>query len=107
ESIGEPHFYSYAIVPIDVENEVVKTSDVWTQEEEAELAITSGLYVMAFKQQFDKLDKLLEKIAEKHSLVGERIEMKANTQGNGYNTSYYFVTSGLTTLFELYHENPS
>src|SRR5699024_8510759 len=27
--------------------------------------------------------------------------------GNGYNTSYYFVTSGLTTLFELYHENPS
>src|SRR5699024_8003472 len=70
ESIGEPHFYSYAIVPIDLKNEEVMTDKVWSQEGEVEKGVRGGLYVMVFQEQFDKLDQLLEEIAEKYSLVG-------------------------------------
>src|SRR5699024_5172787 len=50
ESIGKPHFYSLAIVPIDAVNEVVGVDKVWSLEGEIEGAITSGLYVMAFQE---------------------------------------------------------
>src|SRR5690625_3394370 len=36
ESVGEPHFYSFAIVPIDIKNKEVKTDQVWSQEGQVE-----------------------------------------------------------------------
>src|SRR5690625_478094 len=46
ESVGEPHFYSFAIVPIDIKNKEVKTDQVWSQEGQVESALNSGLYVI-------------------------------------------------------------
>src|SRR5699024_7660393 len=88
ESIGKPHFYSLAIVPIDAVNEVVGVDKVWSLEGRVEGAITSGLYVMAFQEEFDNLDKYLEDIANKYSLLGKNMEVKAKTSGDGYNTPF-------------------
>src|SRR5690625_1542475 len=51
ESVGEPHFYSFAIVPIDLENKEVKTDQVWSQEGQIENAVQGGLYAMAFENE--------------------------------------------------------
>src|SRR5690625_1036241 len=106
ESVGEPHFYSFAIVPIDIKNEEVKTDQVWSQEGQVESALRGSLYVMAFEEEFANLDDYLEEIEEKYPIVGERIEMVENTQGGGYENRYYFVTSGFSSLYEKYLKNP-
>ena len=46
ESVSEPHFYTFAIVPVDVKNKEVKVDSVWSQEGQVENAIQSGLYAM-------------------------------------------------------------
>jgi hypothetical protein len=107
ESIGEPHFYSFAIVPVDVKNRKVKTDRVWSQEGQVEGAISGGLLVMAFEKEFAKLDAHLESIEDKHPVVGMNIEVAANVKGNGYRTPYYFVTTGLRSLLEMYLDNPA
>src|SRR5699024_1400673 len=85
ESIGKPHFYSLAIVPIDAVNEVVGVDKVWYLQGEIEGVINSSLYVIAFQEEFDNLDKYREDIANKYSLRGIKMEVIAKTAGNGYN----------------------
>lgn len=106
ESVGEPHFYSFAIVPVDIKNEEVKTGEVWSQEGQVEDAINSGLYVMAYEDEFANLDALLEEIEEEHPVVGQNIEVVENTKGNGYNTSYYFTKVTFDPLYKEYLKNP-
>lgn len=107
ESVGEPHFYSFAIVPVDIKNKEVQTDQVWSQEGQVEGAISSGLFAMAFEEEFGKLDSFLEGIAEEFPVVGERVEMIQNTQGTGYETPYYFITTGFRTILDMYLDNPS
>ena len=92
ESVGEPHFYTFAIVPIDVKNKKVETNRVWSQEGQVENAIQSGLYAMVFEQEFSKLDAYLEDVTLKYPVVGTPIEAVANVMGTGYSTPYYFTT---------------
>ncbi len=106
ESIGEPHFYAFAIVPIDVRNEVVKTDAVWSQEGQVESAIRSGLYVMAYEEEFARLDEFLEEIEDEYPVTGMNIEVAENTQGNGYNTPYYFPKAIFKPMYEEYLKNP-
>src|SRR5690625_1213560 len=73
ESVGEPHFYSFAIVPIHLENKEVKTDQVWSQEGQVEGALRGSLYVMAFEEEFAKLDDYLEGVQEEHPIVGMKI----------------------------------
>src|SRR5690625_3824022 len=68
ESVGEPHFYSFAIVPIDIKNEEVKVDQVWSQEGQVEDAIQGGLYAMAFEDEFAKLDEYLESITHEYPI---------------------------------------
>src|SRR5690625_26705 len=106
ESVGEPHFYSFAIVPIDIKNKEVKTDQVWSQEGQVEGALRGSLYVMAFEEEFAKLDDYLEGVQEEHPIVGMNIEVAENVKGNGYRTPYYFVTSGFSSLLQMYLESP-
>src|SRR5690625_151877 len=57
ESVGEPHFNTFAIVPIDLQNEEIKTDSVWSSDGQVEYAIKGGLYAMAFAYEFAKLDR--------------------------------------------------
>ncbi len=50
ESVGEPHFYTYAIVPIDVDQKEVNSENVWSQEGQVENAIITGIFAMIFDQ---------------------------------------------------------
>src|SRR5579875_1446088 len=108
ESIGEPHFHTFAIVPIASNSEII-TDDVWSQEGQVEDAIGTGIYAMIFDKEFTKLDQFLESFVKGHPVVGERIEAINNTGAEGYSTSYYYTSSAKETwglLFNKYMENP-
>lgn len=107
ESVGDPHFYSFAIVPVDIKNREVQTDQVWSQEGQVESAISSGLFAMAFEEEFARLDSFLEGIEEELPVVGERIEMIQNTQGAGYETPYYFITTGFRSILDIYLDKPN
>ncbi|WP_238343592.1 DUF1672 family protein [Gracilibacillus saliphilus] len=91
ESVGEPHFYTYAIIPIDVENEEVLEEDVWSQQNQVEDAITTGLYAYAHQQQFDELNTFIDSIANDFNLTGKTTEAIKNVGGAGFATNYYFI----------------
>jgi hypothetical protein len=110
ESVGEPHFYTFAIVPIDVNNKVVKTDRVWSQEGQVENAIQSGLYAMAYDQKFQKLDEYFNKLIKEYPVVGRPMEVVENVRADGFATPYYYMsTVGETfeSILEMYLENPN
>lgn len=109
ESVGEPHFYSFAIVPIDLDSKKVKTDEVWSQEGQVENAISGALYAMIFDQEFAKLDEYFESVTQGYPVVGTPIEAIENVGAKGYATSYYYI-SALDDIFDdlnkIYLENP-
>jgi hypothetical protein len=110
ESIGEPHFYTFAIVPVDSKNEVVRTDSVWSLEGEVEKGIKGGLYAMAYKEEFANLDQYLEGNTEKYPIIGKPVVAIENVLAYGYTTPYYFVSVAGGTfddLLGLYMENPN
>lgn len=52
ESKGEPHFFTYAVVPINVKEKKVMTDQIWADEFQVENAIKGGLYHMIFSEEF-------------------------------------------------------
>ena len=104
ESIGEPHFYTIAIVPIDLQNEEIKSDSLWTREGEVETAIKSGLYAMAFEEEFSTLDNYLEGFAEQHPVIGRSIEAIENVGGRGFTTPYYHIAATGEVFEELYNK---
>lgn len=110
ESLGEPHFYTFAIVPIDVDNEKVEADKVWSQEGQIEDAISTGLYAMIHDQEFSTLDNYLEKLTEESPIVGIRMEAVEKVGANGFATPYYYTSAAgeyFTELYNKYVENPS
>ncbi|MEC1891604.1 DUF1672 family protein, partial [Cytobacillus firmus] len=63
ESKGEPHFYTYAVVPIDELERKVMTERIWADEFQVENAIKGGLYSMIFKEEFNQLDDYFNSLA--------------------------------------------
>ncbi|WP_163530082.1 DUF1672 family protein [Halobacillus ihumii] len=109
ESIGEPHLYTFAIVPIDLDTKEVLTEQIWTREGQVEGAIKSGLYAMVFEKKVKNLDKYLEKFTSKHPITGVREEKNENVGGVGYMTPYYYITmfgEAFDPLYKMYLENP-
>src|SRR5699024_11358920 len=109
ESTGEPHFYTNAIVPIDVKNKLVHSSGVWSEEGQVEDGIRCGLYVMAIENDFGNLDRILENLAEEHPITGTPSIVTERVKGTGYATPYYFISSYADLfhdLFAMYVENP-
>src|SRR5690625_3914772 len=104
ESVGEPHFNTFAIVPIDLRNEEIKIDSVWSREGQVEFAIKGGLYAMAFEEEFAKLDDYLEDVAKEYDVIGTPIEVVRNVQAHGHSTSYYFISGAGDTFKKLYEE---
>jgi len=110
ESVGDPHFYSFAVVPVDLENETVKTDEIWTEEGQVEDGIKGGLYKMAFSEEFEQLDAFLESSTETYPIIGSPQAVIENVKGNGYTTPYYFVSTFgnvFKDIYNAYMEDPS
>ena len=110
ESVGTPHFYTYAVVPIDKENKTIKEEQIFTQEGEVESAITTALYAMIYEEEFENLDAYLNKLVSDYPVTGLPIEAVEKVGGNGYSSSYYFLDTTVDYIYEPYNayiENPS
>ena len=110
ESIGEPHFYTLAVVPIDVRKKILKTDNVFTQEGEVERAIVTAMYAMMYEEEFANLDAYLKKLVNENSVTGLRMEAVESVGGNRYSTPYYFVEYGEINKeapLSLYLDNPN
>ncbi|CAN7193332.1 DUF1672 family protein [Rossellomorea sp. LjRoot5] len=92
ESVGIPFIHTYAVVPIDVENNTVLADQVFSLEGEVENAITSGVYGCVFEDEFARLNDLLKEITKKQALSGKTPEAINNTKSFGYGNEYYFVS---------------
>jgi hypothetical protein len=108
ESIGEPHFYTYAIVPINGQKKVI-TEGIWTQEGQVEGSIMSGIYAMIYDKQLKELDNYLAKFVSAHPVTGVRDEAIQNTYSTGFTTPYYYITvldEAYDEFYESYLQNP-
>ncbi|WP_079708949.1 DUF1672 family protein [Paraliobacillus ryukyuensis] len=109
ESVGEPHFYTYAIVPIDKANESIRTDKVWSQEGQVEGAIIAGIYGMIMKEEFQHLNNLIEEINSKYNLTGLN-ERAIAIGANQYSTQYYFMNilpnGYFKFVYDKYIKNP-
>ncbi|MDQ0233514.1 DUF1672 family protein [Metabacillus malikii] len=110
ESVGEPHFYTYAVVPIDKQKKEVKFDNVFTQEGQVENAIKSGLYHLLYEEEFAQLDSYFTELQKKEAVVGRTVESLKKVGGVGYMTPNYFISpikdEALDTLYNSYIENP-
>lgn len=105
ESIYEPYFHTFVVVPIDEKQKSVKVDYLWTQEGEVERAIKGGLYVMAFERVFSRLDKYLNDVTSAFPVVGTPKKVIDNVKANGYMTPFYFISpfgNVFQKLFEAY-----
>ncbi|MEC5267520.1 DUF1672 family protein [Heyndrickxia coagulans] len=91
ESKKEPKFHTSVIVGIDLENK--KIGDVGAYEGSVEGAITTGLYVMAYEKEFQKLDEFCEEMVKKYTVIGMRQEAVNNTMDSGYATGFYYTST--------------
>ncbi len=112
ESTGPVHFYTTAIVPIDLSQKKVMKNEVVSLEGEVESAIRGGLYHLMFEKEFAELDQYLEKIVAENKVVGKTREAIEKVGGTGYMTPYYFITTSssdeaIKPVFDEYIKNPN
>lgn len=110
ESIGEPHFYTFAIVPIDVSQKKVHTDKVWSQEGQVENAIKTALFAMVFDEEVAVLDSYLENLSKTEPITGRTKEALENVSAAGYATPFYYTNTNrkeFDILLEHYFDNPN
>ncbi|WP_245911394.1 DUF1672 family protein [Paraliobacillus ryukyuensis] len=110
ESVGEPHFYTYAIVPIDKANESIRTDKVWSQEAAVEDAISAGIYGKVQEEKFHNLTTLIENVAKQYNLVGlqdEAISVGANLYSNEYYFTSIFDEEPFIKVLNNYLDDPN
>lgn len=108
ESIGEPHFQTFVVIPIDTQ-ENVRPDGIWTQEREVEGDIESGIYALIHEKKINNLNNYLNEFVKKHPVVGLREEAFKNTASTGYTTPYYYIITygdSLTPYLNQYLSNP-
>ncbi|WP_256860518.1 DUF1672 family protein [Paraliobacillus ryukyuensis] len=110
ESVGEPHFYTYAIVPIDKANETIMVDKVWSQEAAVERAISSSIYGMVMKDEFQQLNRFIESINAEYQLTGLNKKAIPVASGQNFSNSFYFMNVRtdryFEPIFEKYMQNP-
>ncbi len=110
ESIGEPHFYTFAIVPIDVSQKKVHTDKVWSQEGQVENAIKTALFAIVFDEEIEVLNRYLEELIKTEPITGRTHEALERVSAAGYATPFYYTnTTGdeFDILLDHYLENPN
>ncbi|MGG4166990.1 DUF1672 family protein [Rossellomorea vietnamensis] len=112
ESTDSPHFYTYAVVPINQSEERILSDRVFSQEGQVESAITEGLYRKIFYKEFECLDEYVKKIVKEEPVTGRTVESLQNVWGSGYMKPYYFLSSSVVNneaikpVYELYLKDP-
>ncbi|MCM3707412.1 MULTISPECIES: DUF1672 family protein [Cytobacillus] len=111
ESKGEPHFYTYAVVPIDELEKKVMTEKIWADEFQVENAIKGGLYSMIFKEEFNQLDNYFDSLTAEGQITGRTKESIQNVGGKGFSTPYYFISiadeTAIQPVYDLFMKNPA
>ncbi|MBD7939669.1 DUF1672 family protein [Cytobacillus sp. FSL K6-0265] len=107
ESVGEPHFYTYAVVPIDEKEKKVMTEQISADAFQVENAIKGGLYHMIFSEEFKKLDNYFESLVAEGEVIGKTEAALKNVGGHGFMTPYYFITltskeEAIQPVYDLY-----
>ncbi|WP_137790951.1 DUF1672 family protein [Bacillus sp. E(2018)] len=108
ESVGEPHFHTFAVIPIDTQ-ENVRPDGIWTQEGEVEGDIESGIYALIHEEKLKKLNNYLNEFIKKHPVVGREEEVIKNTSSTGYTTPFYYIITygdSLSSYKDQYLSNP-
>ena len=100
ESKKDPKFHTSVIVGIDLENK--KIGDVGAYEGSVEGAITTGLYVMAYKKEFQKLDAFCTAITKEYPVIGRTKEAVDHTVDSGYATPYYYLNTTHLEFLKAY-----
>lgn len=90
ESVGEPHFYTNAVVPVNVSEKQVMTDQIWAIEYPVQNAIQGGLYHMIFNQEFKQLDYYFTALPKEGQITGKNEEALKKMGGHGFMTPYYF-----------------
>ena len=109
ESVAEPKFFTYAIVPYDFSNEEIRIEGVRTEEGQVENAIHGWLYAKAYPEKFEKLNQFLTDFAEMYAVTGLNPQAVRNVGGNGFSNQYYLVNPLALTfegVYNMYLENP-
>ncbi|MCR6112239.1 DUF1672 family protein [Bacillus sp. A301a_S52] len=111
ESVGEPHFHTYAMIGIDVKEEKIMTESIWTEASQVEQSLFGGLLAMIMDEEFAVLDDFVEGLADKYPIIGWRQEAINNVGSTGYTTPYYFIQpmpleEEMEKMNRLYFENP-
>ncbi|MCC5804325.1 DUF1672 family protein [Rossellomorea vietnamensis] len=111
ESIGRLHYYTYAIVPIDIDTKKIHGDKVFSEEGQVEDGIKGGLYRLIFQEQFDKLDSYFKDLVSEGEVVGKTEESLQNVGGTGYMTPYYFISTfnndeSIKPVFDIFVKNP-
>ncbi|MFC7786862.1 DUF1672 family protein [Rossellomorea sp. GCM10028870] len=111
ESTGPVHFYTTAIVPIDLSQKKVLEDSITSLDGEIESAIQGGLYHLLFEAEFHNLDQYLSKIVSENAVVGKTKESLENVGGAGYMTPYYYLSTppddkAIQPVYEAYLNNP-
>ncbi|MGG4166989.1 DUF1672 family protein [Rossellomorea vietnamensis] len=109
ESTGPVHFYSNAIVSMDLSEKRVR--DVTSLDGDIEGDIQGGLYRLLHKKEFQELNQYLGKIVSANAVVGKTEESLQNVGGSGYMTPYYYLSvppddEGILPVYEAYLEDP-
>lgn len=111
ESAGEPHFYTYAVVPVNESEKQVMTKQIWADEYQVQNAIQGGLYHMIFNQEFGQLDDYFTTLAKEEQITGKNEEALQKMGGHGFMTPYYFISTdandaAIKPVYDLYLQNP-
>jgi len=101
ESKKDPKFHTSVIVGIDLENK--KIGNVGAYEGSVEGAITSGLYVMAYEKEFQRLDDFCTAITKEYPVIGRTKEAVDHTASTGFTTPYYYTSTSDLIFPEAYH----
>ncbi|SHN24355.1 DUF1672 family protein [Gracilibacillus kekensis] len=110
ESIGEPHFYTYAVIPINKKTEQIYSEKVFSQEGQVENAIMAGVYGMIMEEEFQNLNDLIEKTKNDYNLTGinkEAIPIGADRYSNEHLKVTIFDDNEFEAIAEEYLENPN
>lgn len=108
ESIEEPRFHTFAVIPIDNKGKI-RPEGIWTEEGQVELSIKSGLYAMIYEEQLQTLDTYLENFLKENPVVGKQKEAIQKTSSTGFTTPYYYISiagKSLDGLYEAYINDP-
>ncbi|MDE5414231.1 DUF1672 family protein [Alkalihalobacterium chitinilyticum] len=112
ESPNEPKFHTFAMMPVDANEEKIFPEDIWTVENVVERDLFSGMLAMVMKEELQILEEYFKELTVIYPVVGIRKEAINNATKNGYTTPYYFIAhSNLLDVYpqinELYFNNPN